>query len=123
MQDLSESLCHLFHYVDSISMICLISLEDFDNDDSNLPNLHKRKILEGIELWCQKTIQQLKVFMENRKFIYKKTCLCEECIGILDNHDISMIYDKILKLIPQSMEILKNMDVVQLVLHVMTKYT
>ena len=60
-----------------------------------------------------KTIQQLKVFMENRKFMYKKTCLCEECIGILDNHDISMIYDKILKLIPQSMEILKNMDVVQ----------
>ena len=113
MQDLSENLSHLFHYVDSISMICLISLEDFDNVGPNSPNLHKRKILEDIEHWCQKTIQQLKVFMENKKFIHKKTCLCEECIEILDNYDISMIYDKILKLIPKSTEILKNMDVVQ----------
>ena len=65
MKQLDIQLAHLFHYVDSLSMICLIVLEDLVKEDiSKTANLEfQLKVIQNIENWCQKVLQKLSIFL------------------------------------------------------------
>ena len=95
MKQLDTHLAHLFHYVDSLSMICLIVLEDLVEKKYTI---FQQKIIQDIENWCQKVLKKISTFLENDKFIRNKTCICIECTTIFgnDNGDILQIYYKFL---------------------------
>ena len=60
MQKLGYQLSHLFHYVDTISMITLISLEDFVKDEIDFTSLHRKRCLEDIEKWSHGYLKKLR---------------------------------------------------------------
>ena len=109
MKQLDTQLAHLFHYVDNLSMICLIVLEDLEEKKYTI---FQQKIIQDIENWCQKVLKKLSIFLENDKFIRNKTCICIEYTTIFgnDNGDILQIYYKILNLLPEVVTDVKQID-------------
>ena len=114
MKLLDTQLVHLFHYMDNLSMLCLIVLEDLEQEASfDSDNLEPQKtVMQNIEKWCQNVLTKLSIFLNNDKFIRNKTCFCEECASMLgnDNEDILQIYYKILDTLPEILSSIKQVD-------------
>ena len=100
MKQLDTHLANLFHYVDSLSKICLIVLKDLEEEKYTI---FQQKIIQDIENWCQKVLKKLSIFLEKDKFIKNKTCICIKCTNIFGNNNgnILQIYYKILNLLPE----------------------
>ena len=97
--EVAGTVVHLFNYIDNFSLLCLIKIEEYPQittKDLNVINL------SFAEIWCEKTLNQMKVFLENRKFINKKTCLCQDCIDDFDfdYNALPIIYNKVSDSIP-----------------------
>ena len=50
-----------------------------------------------IEQWCQEKLHHLSLFLEHKKFISKKTCLCNVCIDNFGRADDNLEYFELLK--------------------------
>ena len=67
MKLLDTQLVHLFHYMDNLSMLCLIVLEDLEQEASfNSDNLELQKtVIQNIEKWCQNILTKLSIYLNN----------------------------------------------------------
>ena len=101
MRQLTTPLVHLFQNIDYLSMLCLITLEDLENEENflfvyNNPKLHRQKNVKFIEQWSQEKLDHLSLFLEHKKFVSKKTCLCNVCTDNFGRADDNKIFSRIL---------------------------